>query len=135
MQRYGGTLPYLKIFDALPPGIRPGHCFPAGHASVALWLPSLAIWWLPGRRKTAATVFALGLLPGLLLGWVQQMRGAHFLSHTLWSVWIACLLIACIARALHLFTHNTICLDLPPEPGGSQPERPAACCTRASTAR
>ena len=25
---------------------------------------------------------------GLLLGWAQQLRGAHYLSHTLWSAWI-----------------------------------------------
>jgi len=23
------------------------------------------------------------------MGWVQQMRGAHFLSHTLWSLWVS----------------------------------------------
>ena len=30
----------------------------------------------------------LGL--GMLLGGVQQLRGAHFLTHTLWTAWIAC---------------------------------------------
>lgn len=103
VQRYGGSLPHLKIFDALPSGILPGHCFPAGHASVALWIPSLAIWWLPQNRKVAGIVFAAGLLPGLILGWVQQLRGAHFLTHTLWSAWIGALVIVCIARALHPF--------------------------------
>jgi membrane-associated PAP2 superfamily phosphatase len=35
----------------------------------------------------------LGLGFGFLLGWVQQMRGAHFLFHTLWSMWISSLII------------------------------------------
>jgi membrane-associated PAP2 superfamily phosphatase len=30
----------------------------------------------------------LAVLVGLGLGWVQQMRGAHFMSHTLWSGWV-----------------------------------------------
>jgi len=29
------------------------------------------------------------MLLGAALGWIQQMRGAHFLTHTLWSMWIA----------------------------------------------
>ena len=33
------------------------------------------------------------LLFGLGVGWVQQLRGAHFLTHTLWSGWIACALV------------------------------------------
>lgn len=100
LQRYGGSLPHLKIFDTLPSGVTPGRCSPAGHASIALWLPSLAVWWMPKSRKAAATVFLIGLLPGLALGWIQQLRGAHFLTHTLWSVWIATLVIVCLlARA------------------------------------
>ncbi len=66
----------------------PGHCFPAGHASagfgfVAGWFvlrraaPGLAARWL-----LAALVF------GTVLGLAQQLRGAHYLSHTLWTAWI-----------------------------------------------
>ena len=89
LERYGGTAPYLRLFDALPAGVEPGGCFPAGHASSALWLAGLCIWWLPRRPHTAAAVFVGGLSLGFAMGWVQQLRGAHFLSHTLWSMWIA----------------------------------------------
>jgi len=89
LERYGGQTPYLRLLDALPAGFDPGACFPAGHASSALWLAGLCVWWLPHRPRAAAVVFAAGLAAGLGLGWVQQMRGAHFLSHTLWAVWIA----------------------------------------------
>ncbi len=65
-----------------------GHCFPAGHASVGFGFvtgyfalrhdrPGMARGWL---------VATLGV--GLLLGLVQQLRGAHFMSHTLWTGWV-----------------------------------------------
>ncbi|MGV3742730.1 MAG: phosphatase PAP2 family protein [Burkholderiaceae bacterium] len=100
LERYGGFAPYLRLFDSLPEGIKPGHCFPAGHASSALWLPAFAAFWLPHQPRRALFIFVMGLLPGLLLGWVQQMRGAHFLSHTLWSAWIAGLIILILSRLL-----------------------------------
>jgi len=93
LARYGGVAPYFRIFDSLPVGASAGHCFPAGHASSGLWLASIAVFWLPKRPKMALLVFMSALVPGVLLGWVQQMRGAHFLTHTLWSAWIAALII------------------------------------------
>jgi membrane-associated PAP2 superfamily phosphatase len=100
LTRYGGFAPYLRIFDALPAGASAGHCFPAGHASSALWLASACAFWLPAKPLRALAVFLVGLLPGLGLGWVQQMRGAHFLTHTLWSVWIAALLTLLLIRLI-----------------------------------
>jgi membrane-associated PAP2 superfamily phosphatase len=93
LDRYGGHALYVRLLDALPAGIEPGGCFPAGHASSALWLVGLCLWWLPRRPRVAAAVFAAGLAAGLALGWVQQLRGAHFLSHTLASMWIAAALV------------------------------------------
>jgi len=98
LSRYGGFAPYLRIFDALPAGTSAGHCFPAGHASGALWLASVCAFWLPARPLRALLVFLAGLLPGLALGWVQQIRGAHFMTHTLWSAWIAALVVLLLAR-------------------------------------
>lgn len=89
VQRYGGTAPYLKLFDLMPSHLEAGHCFPAGHASTGLWLAAFCVFWLPHHPRKAFAVFLTGLGVGFALGWVQQMRGAHFLSHTLWSVWIA----------------------------------------------
>lgn len=90
LARYGGSEPYLRLFDTLPFGVQPGHCLPAGHASSALWLVSLCVLWLPGQPRMALRAAMAALAFGGLVGWLQQLRGAHFLTHTLWSIWIAC---------------------------------------------
>jgi membrane-associated PAP2 superfamily phosphatase len=96
---FGGTQTYVRLLDAALAGAPAGHCMPAGHASGALWLVSLAIFWLPGSPRKAAAVALATLGFGFALGWVQQLRGAHFLTHTLWSMWIAC----AIVWALHVW--------------------------------
>lgn len=90
---FGGTQAYVRLFEAVHAQAPPGHCLPAGHASTALWLPSLAVFWPPRRaRWIAAGLF----LAGFAVGWLQQMRGAHFLTHTLWSMWWAAAIIAAL---------------------------------------
>jgi membrane-associated PAP2 superfamily phosphatase len=66
---------------------------PAGHASSALWLVALAVYWLPDRPSAARLAAAAAIVFGAVVGFLQQLRGAHFLTHTLWSVWIACAIV------------------------------------------
>lgn len=94
LQRYGGAAPYVRLLEWMPDGISAGHCMPAGHASSALWLVSIAAFWWPHRRRAAILVAGAMLALGLAAGWLQQLRGAHFLTHTLWSAWVACVLVA-----------------------------------------
>lgn len=65
-----------------------GHCFPAGHASAGLGF--VAGWFV--LRRTAAHMATAwlwtALAVGIFLGLSQQLRGAHYLSHTLWSAWL-----------------------------------------------
>ncbi len=86
---FGGYSPYLHLLDAPPPTIKAGVCFPAGHASTGL----LWIVWGVALRPAGRGMARLGLLAGLLLGGVldiaRMAQGAHFLSHTLWSLWFA----------------------------------------------
>jgi membrane-associated PAP2 superfamily phosphatase len=89
IRRYGGTEPYVRLFEYLPVGIEPGRCMPAGHASSALWMISFSIFFIPHRLMRAATVLVALLAVGFSVGWLQQLRGAHFLTHTLWSLWVA----------------------------------------------
>lgn len=100
LARYGGSEPYLRLFDALPAGVAPGHCLPAGHASTALWTVALVVWWLPAAPGKARLAGVITLGFGFAVGWMQQMRGAHFLTHTLWSMWIACAIVFLLTLVL-----------------------------------
>lgn len=93
--RYGGTQPWFPAFTEHIPQMA-GHCFPAGHASSGLWLSTLCLCWLPQHPRKALAVAMAGLAVGFVLGWCQQMRGAHFLSHTLTSAWLMCALLVCV---------------------------------------
>ncbi len=80
----------------------PGRCFPAGHASAGFAFVS-GYFALRGVRPHAARLWlAVALGAGLVLGLTQQLRGAHFMSHTLWTGWLcwtACWLCDLAARA------------------------------------
>lgn len=96
IDRFGGNNSYLRLLDVVPDGWQAGHCFPAGHASVAMWLSVLAVFWLPDSPRRATLAFLAGIGAGFTLGWVQQMRGQHFLTHTLWTAWLSSALIVAL---------------------------------------
>jgi membrane-associated PAP2 superfamily phosphatase len=91
--RYGGVEPYVRLLEAMPRGTLAGGCMPAGHAATALWMVSLAVFFLPARPRAAIAAALVLLAAGFGVGWMQQLRGAHFLTHTLWSMWIACAIV------------------------------------------
>lgn len=83
---YGGFAPRLSLFDARPPGLEPGHCFPASHAAAGFSL--MAFYFVGralGRQRLASLGLCGGLLAGLTLGMVRVAQGVHFLSHVLWA--------------------------------------------------
>ena len=41
-----------------------------------------------GPARAAWICFATALLAGITVGLAQQIRGAHYLSHTLWTAWL-----------------------------------------------
>jgi membrane-associated PAP2 superfamily phosphatase len=95
--RYGGDLPYVRIFAPHPRSFEYGACFPAGHASAAYaWLGAyyVAHEYAP---RWKGRVLAVVLGAGVLFGFAQQLRGAHFISHDLWTLGICW----CCATALY----------------------------------
>ena len=111
IKRYGGSESLLRLLDHVPPGWHAGQCFPAGHASTAMWLAALAVFWLPRQPRRALAVFLCGIGAGFFLGWVQQMRGAHFLTHTLATAWIGSaifLLVLVVVPHLCRLAHGTL---------------------------
>ena len=88
LDAFGGVARYVSHWSWGQGDGGPGRCFPAGHASAAFAflggyfvlarrLPKVGRWWLFGA-----------LAGGLALGLVQQARGAHYMSHTLWTGWL-----------------------------------------------
>ncbi|HOY69645.1 MAG TPA: phosphatase PAP2 family protein [Methylotenera sp.] len=93
---YGGDLPYLPLFSSLPDGVQAGACFPAGHPSGGFALMAFYFAFRQIKPQFAVGMLWLGVFFGLAMGFAQVMRGAHFLSHVLWSgwvVWVALLLL------------------------------------------
>lgn len=86
MVRYGGDQPVgIAYFAALPGQTDTGRCLPAGHAAGGYALLALYFALLQVRPQWARRGLAVGIGAGLLLGVDQQLRGAHFLSHDLWT--------------------------------------------------
>lgn len=94
---YGGHLPYTNVLQQL--GLRNGAgCFPAGHASAGYcWV---ALYFFGVYFQSPLRWWGLGgaLLGGIIFGFTQQLRGAHFISHDLWTLaicWFYCLALYC----------------------------------------
>lgn len=98
---FGGNVPHLTMLDMFNPAWPKGSCFPAGHASGGyIWLSLFfAVRAYTGRVQYWALL--PGMLLGLVFGFTQQIRGAHFPSHDLvtfalcwlvcwlWSLWFS----------------------------------------------
>jgi len=89
LAEFGGSAQYVSHWLL---GVADGggaHCFPGGHASSILVFVGAALPLLSGRRATTARgslLLAALLLGGAALGLVQTLRGAHYPSHTLWTM-------------------------------------------------
>lgn len=100
---FGGYAPYFDLLTPVPAGVQGGRCFPAGFVTNSSWLLAFSLLWYPEHRLRSVLIGITALVLALMMGWVQQMRGAHFLSHTLWSLWVTWAVILaihalCVAR-------------------------------------
>jgi membrane-associated PAP2 superfamily phosphatase len=84
---YGGQAMSYPLLGAVPPHPGPGRCFPGGHASSGFALMAVFFLFYPLRPRIAYTWWFGGLTLGMLMGFGQVMRGAHFFSHNLWAGW------------------------------------------------
>ncbi len=94
LKLFGGEQPYVRLFDYAPAGLKVGHCFPAGHASEGFSFLSLYFFLMIVKPHYKELGLYSGLLLGLIYGISQQMRGAQFLSHDIFSLavcWLASL--------------------------------------------
>jgi membrane-associated PAP2 superfamily phosphatase len=93
---FGGPFPNLGILQSYEPNlvrVKPGQCWPAGHASGGFALMGLMFF----AAKSDCRMRLLLIIPGFTLSWVtglfQMARGNHYLSHTSTSFGIALMVI------------------------------------------
>jgi len=100
IRRYGGFAPYVKVIGSYPDGDRPskrGRGFPAGHASGGFSLMAAAG---PARTRRGRWLgAAAGLAAGSAMGIYQICKGAHYLSHTVFTA-LACWIVFLTLRKL-----------------------------------
>lgn len=92
LQAFGGVASYVSHWTFGVADGGGGQCFPGGHASsfaalFPLVLPALASRDAAARRHGRLGL-ALLIAATAVLGLVQTLRGAHYPSHTLWTIWL-----------------------------------------------
>ncbi len=92
LQAFGGPAVYVSHWTwGLADG-GTGRCFPGGHASSAFAFLAMSLPWLmPPAGTERDRSMGLGwlaavLAAGVVAGVVQTVRGAHYPSHTLWTL-------------------------------------------------
>lgn len=88
LQQFGGLKPYIGLFQARPSSMPGTECFPAGHASIGFAWISLYFYYQNVNPFYRITALVAALCLGVGLGFVQQLRGAHFVSHDIASALI-----------------------------------------------
>lgn len=101
---FGGVAHYASHWTSRLDG-GAGRCFPAGHAASGFSFLGGYFAIRPVDERVARLWLAAALAGGLVLGLAQQWRGAHFMSHTLWTAAI-CWLVALAIDAAWTRTEN-----------------------------
>ncbi|KXU38509.1 phosphoesterase [Ventosimonas gracilis] len=86
LQVFGGDQQFRPLLGKTIESNKPGRCWPAGHASAGFsWLALFSL--LRDRYPRSARVALVGALAlGSLLASGRMMQGAHFFSHSLWTL-------------------------------------------------
>jgi membrane-associated PAP2 superfamily phosphatase len=115
---FGGAVDYVSHWAWGRSDGGGGHCFPAGHASAAFaWLAG-GLVLRPYAPRAARAWFLAALGAGFVLGFAQQVRGAHYMSHTLWTAWI-CWAVALVVETLAGLFRSTAATLAPEDARGN----------------
>lgn len=92
LDMFGGQARHVSHWHWAQADGGPGRCFPGGHASSGMGFLALCLPWLlppPGAVRPARPGWrwlAAALATGVVAGAVQTLRGAHYPSHTMWTL-------------------------------------------------
>jgi membrane-associated PAP2 superfamily phosphatase len=111
LAEFGGAVAYVNHWAWGQADGGPGHCFPAGHASAAFAFIGGFFVLRPVSSSLAARCLAVVLAAGLALGLAQQFRGAHFMSHTLWTAWLCWAAAWSLDGAVRMAERQRACLS------------------------
>jgi len=99
--RYGGEYLHVKLFEQYPADFapdKPGHGWPAGHASGGFSL--MALYYFFTKKTHRFYGLLIGLGAGWLTGLYQTLNGQHYISHTIVTMLMAWILINTIELIL-----------------------------------
>jgi membrane-associated PAP2 superfamily phosphatase len=97
VDRYGGKEPYRTLLESIPrvAGRVRGRGFPAAHCSGAFALMAL-YFVMPGPARWLG--LGVGLAAGWIVGTYQMLKGVHYLSHTIVTMFLAWAIILIVSR-------------------------------------
>lgn len=101
LAEFGGVARHVPHWWLGVSGGGAGHCFPSGHAVAAFAFFGGFFLWRAHRPRLARALLVAIVLLGAAYGAAQMVRGAHFVSHTLWSAWL-CWTLAVLAQEFAL---------------------------------
>lgn len=114
LAEFGGIAAYVPHWHWGASDGGPGHCFPSGHAVAAFGFFGVFFGWRASRPRLARAALAVVVLGGLVFGWAQLARGAHYPSHTLWSAWLCWTLCVLAAHAPRVHGRTAVATTLSP---------------------
>jgi membrane-associated PAP2 superfamily phosphatase len=113
IKEFNGQIPYVKLFEKYPlnpnspDGTWPrGKCFPAGHASGGFALFSLVC--LVRKRKNKILLFLFAFIYGWTMAVYQMLRGAHFISHHLTTIFLSLILVSTLNLLIKDYSNESI---------------------------
>jgi membrane-associated PAP2 superfamily phosphatase len=95
LSEFGGSETYTPLLSERAPALKPGLCWPGGHASTGFSLLALFFALRDRQPKAARIALAIALCLGSLFSVGRMLQGAHFLSHNIWTLlldWVICVL-------------------------------------------
>ena len=109
--RYGGEKVYYGLFSRRLAGMGSADCFPAGHASAGYAWVALYFFFLATRPRWRWWGLGAAMVLGMVFGIAQQLRGAHFLSHDLWTLMLCWLVALSLHRVMLVPRMRDVCKE------------------------